>query len=325
MSNELAPLIRPITISEGFTQSELTTFGDCAQKWHWRYNRMLEKAGSFSFPLMVGSLMHDALEQFYATKGKRMAVATLQFDEGVIASSDDMLKLEYWQRVMEVMMKAYQIYYKDDFDLWEVEEIEEEVKVEYRGLTLRGKIDLRVSEKNNGMWILDHKSAGRFSKEMVAGWDFRFQFMFYLWLKSLQGKHKLKGYYVNGVKKPELRVKKLESLPEFAQRVFEDMISEPEKYFYREPYPVTSEALKHFQTHVVDPRISLLKYAAMPTGDITVRHLQESILFNKNTNECQHYTGAACPYLELCRHGEDKMLFLYTQKQRKHMELEETE
>lgn len=323
----ITPLIRPLTISEGFTQSELTTFGDCAQKWHWRYNRMIEKAGSFSFALMVGTAFHESMEQFYSTKGKRVSVATLQFEEGVIKSADDILKLQYWQVVLSAMVRSYCAHYKDDFEMWEVEEIEEELKVEYRGFILRGKIDVRVKQLN-GLWIIDHKTAGRLTKETVAGWDFRFQFMFYLWLKSLQDPNiKLKGYYINAVKKTELKVKKNESIPEFGQRVFEDMIQEPDKYFYREAYPITKDALQHFQTEVVDPRLSLLKYAAQEVTekDITVRHLQEAILFNKNTNECQHYTGAPCPYLELCRYGEDKMGFLYTAKQRKHMELEEVD
>lgn len=320
-------LIRPITISEGFTQSELTTFGDCAQKWHWRYNRMIEKVGIFSFALMVGSAFHDSMEQFYATKGKRVSVATLQFLSTDIPSADDYLKLEYWQQVLNAMVKAYCIYYKGDSDVWKVEEIEEEITVEYRGFTLRGKIDLRFSEGKE-LWIADHKSSGRLSKETIAGWDFRFQFMFYLWLKSIQNpKIKLKGYYINAVKKTELRVKKNESLPEFGQRVFEDMIHEPEKYFYRDKQYISKDALQHFQTHVVDPQLTLLKFAGRPTedADVATQALQEAILFNKNTNECQHYTGAPCPYIDLCRHGEEKMGFLYTQKARKHMELEETE
>lgn len=323
MSSELTSLIRPITISEGFTQSELTTFGDCAQKWHWRYNRMIEKAGSFSFALMFGTAFHQSMEEYYSTKGKRVSVATLQFDKGVIASADDLLKLEYWQHVLSAMVKAYCIYYKGDFDLGEIEQIEEELDVEYRGFRLRGKVDLRMMIKGDGRYIYDHKTTSRLTKEVVAGWDFRFQFMFYLWLKSIQdSKMKLKGYFINAVKKPELKVKKDESIPAFGQRVFEDMVMNPDKYYYREAYPITKDALQHFQTMVVDPRLTLLKAA----GDLnTPRDLAEAILFNKNTNECQHYTGAPCPYLELCRHGEEKMGFLYTKKERKHMELEGVE
>lgn len=323
MPDEITSLIRPITISEGFTQSELTTFGDCAQKWHWRYNRMIEKAGTFSFALMVGTAFHESMEEFYSTKGKRVSVATLQFAEGDIASADDILKLQYWQVVLSAMVRAYCIYYKDDFEKGEIEELEEELDVVYRGYRLRGKVDVRMQTKSDGRWIWDHKTASRLTKELVAGWDFRFQFMFYLWLKWIKDpSFKIKGYMINAIKKTELKVKKNESIPEFGQRVFEDMVTEPDKYYHREAYPITKDALIHFQTMVVDPRITLLQTAADPK---TPRQLVEAILFHKNTNECQHYTGAPCPYLDLCRYGEEKMGFLYTKKQRKHLELEEVE
>ena len=312
--------ISPRTLSDGLTQSEISTFGDCAQKWNWRYNNRLEATGSFAFYFMVGHAFHEFLEQFYATKGKRCNVATLQFEEGVISSADDLLKLEYWNHVLPAMLKAYAIYYKNDFEKWEILQIEEEVSVEYRGFRLRGKIDLRHREAD-GEYIDDHKTSASLKKEVVAGWDFRFQFMFYLWLKWIQNpKTKIRGYYINAVKKPELRVKKNESIPEFAQRVFEDMVSEPDKYFYREKFPITKGALQHFQNRVVDPRLTLIEVAADPT---TPKKLAEAIMTNKNTSECQKYTGAPCPFIHLCRYGYSENSHLYTVREQKHKELEE--
>lgn len=316
---DISPLIRPTTIADGFTQSELSMFGDCAQKWNWRYNNLLEAMGYFSFPLMVGSALHDFMEQWYATKGKRANVATLQFEEGVIATAEDLLKLEYWNHVLPAMMRAYAIYYKDDHTKWDIIQIEEEVSVDYRGFRLRGKIDLHHREAD-GEYIDDHKSTSTLSKDVVAGWDFRFQFMFYLWLKWVQNpKNKIKGYYINAIKKPELRVKKLETIPAFAQRVFDDMVQEPDKYFYRDKFPITRGALQHFQDKVVDPRLTVIAYAADP---LSQRELAEAIITNKNTNECQKFTGAPCPYIHLCRHGFSNMRHLYELKDRKHMELE---
>lgn len=315
----IKPLIKPQSLVDGFTQSELSTFGSCAQKWQWRYNLLLEKAGTYSIALMVGTAFHDAMEQFYATKGARVSVATLQFAEDVIPTAADLQVLDYWNHVLPEIVNAYCIYYKDDHDKWKVEQIEEEVDIVWEGFRLRGKIDLRFKE-SVGRFILDHKTTSRLTREAVAGWDFRFQFMFYLWLKKKQSpKEKLDGYYINAVKKPELRVKKTESVPEFAQRCFEDMIQEPEKYFYRERYLVTKDVLDHFEKAVVRPRLILLAAIADPS---TPRPLAESILFNKNTDECQHYTGAPCPFIDLCRHGYEKMGFLYRTREQKHIELE---
>lgn len=316
---EVKPLIRSVTISEGFTQSELSTYGACPQKWFWRYNLLLEKSGSFSFALMVGSAFHAAMEEFYATKGKRCTVATLQFEEDAIASADDLLKLEYWNQILPMMVKAYCIYYKDDAEKWDIESIEEKVDIGFEGWRLRGMIDLRFAVLKTGRWILDHKTSARLSLDTVAGWDFRFQFMFYLWLKVKMGDTDLKGYYVNAIKKPELRQKKTETIEQFAQRVFEDMVAEPDKYMYREKYPVTTEMLEHFEKAVVVPRLKLLATAADP---LTPRDLAEALVFNKNTDECQRYTGAPCPYIDLCRHGYQKMGFLYRQREQKHQELD---
>jgi hypothetical protein len=312
-------LLHPRTIREGFTQSELTEFGKCHQKWNWRYNHLLEKAGTFNLPFMVGSAFHDVMEQFYNTKGERFTVATLQFEEGVIPSLQDQVDLDYWNHVLPAMVRAYAVYYKGDHAKWKIHSFEEEIEIVYRGFRLRGKIDLTL-EDDTGIYTLDHKTSSRLNKDVVAGWDFRFQFLFYLWLKSKTVlPFPLKGYYINAVKKPELRVKKTESIPEFAQRVFEDMVVEPDKYFYRDRLPIDQATLDHFERTVVNHRLRLFEAVLDPS---TPLDLAQAIVQDKNTDECQHYNGPPCPYLELCRHGYQKMSFLYTRKENKHMELD---
>jgi hypothetical protein len=306
------------TLSDGFTQSELTEMGRCVQKWNWRYNHLFEKAGAISFPLMVGSVLHDAMEQFYMSP-TRVKVATLKFEEGAIPSLQDITDLEYWNHVLPRMIEAYMIYYRNDKDKWEIHSIEEEIDITFEGFRLRGKIDLTVGDPD-GKFTVDHKSTSRLNKDIVAGWDFRFQFMFYLWLKQKKTYDPmLKGYYINAIKKPELRVKKNESVPEFAQRVFEDMVQEPDKYFYRDRYVISDAALKHFETTVVRHKLTKIRAVLNPS---TPMDLAEALIQDKNTNECQPYNGAPCPYLELCRHGYEKMGFLYQTKPYKHAELD---
>lgn len=314
-------LINPVSYSEGFTQSELSTYGACAQKWYWRYNMLLEKKGAFSFALMVGTEAHAYLEQFYKTKGKRADVATLQFEEGAIASAVDYVTLDYWNHVLPAMMKAYAIYWKNDHERWDIISIEEDVDIEWEGFRLRGKIDLEFyDKKHKGFYINDHKTAARISKEMVAGWDFRFQFMFYLWLKTkIKNKNKLAGYFINVIKKPELRIKQGETVPQFAQRVFEDMVAEPLKYFYRDRYPVSKERMAHFEKAAVRPRLKLM--SMMNDSELPLE-VRQAVAWNKNTDECQHYTGAPCPYIELCQHGYSERSFLYEPRLVKHRELE---
>ena len=313
-SNEL---VNWRTLAEGFTQSEFDEMGRCSQKWNWRYNHMLEKQGYVSFPLMVGTGFHDSMEQFYLSPD-RVTVATLQLGEGAIPSLQDITDLDYWNHVLPAMVKAYCIYYRDDRNRWKILSVEEELDVTYDGFRLRGKIDLNIDD-GDAEWTVDHKTVSRLDKDVVAGWDFRFQFMFYLWLKQISRPNpNLKGYYINAVKKPELRIKKTESVPAFAQRVFEDMTQNPDKYFYRDRYQITSEMLTHFERTVVRHKLAKLKAVLDPNTPID---LARAIIQDKNTSECQTFSGAVCPYLELCRFGYEKMGFLYSKKTYKHLEL----
>lgn len=314
-----AEIIFPHTIAEGFTQSEFSEMS-CFQRWNFRYNQLLVKPGNVHFPFTVGSIWHDAQEQFYKTKGMRVNVATLQFREHEIPSLVDLQKRDYWNHVLPAMMEAYMIYYKTDPVLWEILHIERELDVMYRGFRLRGKIDLKIKLKN-GLWIVDHKTMSRLNKDQIAGWDFRFQFMFYIWLLSMVDSDKLNGYIVNGVKKPELRVKQNESLPSFAQRVKEDMIANPDKYYYREEYPISKGALEHFRTQVVDPKLDRLQFIIDNPG----HPLANALMIDKNTGECQKWGGAPCDYIDICRFGKDKMGHLFTNKPAKHEELEQDE
>lgn len=305
------------TVTEGFTQSEFSDMS-CMQRWNWRYNQLLVKPGDIQFPFSVGTIFHDAMEQFYVTKGMRVNVATLQFRETDVPSLVDIQKREYWNFVLPAMVDAYMIHYKTDPVLWDVLHVEKELDIMYRGYRLRGKIDLKIKQKN-GIWIVDHKTMSRLNKDVVAGWDFRFQFMFYIWLLSKVDPDKIQGFIVNGVKKPELRVKQSESIQGFAARVREDMIIEPDKYFHRDEYLVNKGALAHFEAHVVDPKITKLQFIVDNPG----HPLAVALLRDKNTSECQKWGGAPCPYIDLCRYGKDQMGHLFTAKERKHEELEE--
>jgi hypothetical protein len=290
----------------------------CFQRWNRRYNQLLVKPGVQPIYFIVGSGFHDAMEQFYKTKGERVKVATLQYSEWDIPTLKDLELLKYWNLVLPAMVEAYMIYYKADPIKWTIQHLEREIDVQYRGFRLRGKVDLTAYKTPNQSWIWDHKTAGRFSIGQVAGYDFRFQFMFYLWLMSIaEPNFKLKGYIANAVKKPELRVKKTETIEGFADRVKQDMIEEPDKYFYRSEYPITKDAIEHFQTEVVDPKIDKLDFIIKNPG----HPLAMALMKEKNTDECQKFTGV-CPYVDICRHG-DKMKHLYIPKQAKHEELNE--
>lgn len=319
VANPPAPILVPSQcVADGFTQSEFSEMS-CMQRWNYRYVQLLVKTGIVTpIALAVGTAFHGAMEQFYATKGKRVNVATLQFKDTDIPSLVDHQKLNFWNLMLPAMLEAYCIYYKGDDTRWELLELEREVDIVFRGIRLRGKIDLKVRD-TSGLWIVDHKTTSRLNRDVVAGYDFRFQFMFYLWLESkINPKEKLKGFIVNTMKKPELRQKVSESVEAFVDRCRTDMISEPDKYFYREAYPITKDALEHFEQEVVIPKLNVLQFLI----DHPESEVAQSLMKVKNTDECQKWGKQPCAYIDLCRHG-DKMSFLFDKKPAKHEELGE--
>lgn len=328
----------PELASEGWTQSEITTLDDCGEKWFYRYHELLRKKNSFSWPLIVGSAFHATLEQMYATAGKRWTVPSLVYPEGTILSPTQATEEIYWNHVLEAMTTAYAQHYAQDFENFVIEEIEEIVEVEYMGFKFTGMIDLRFRPvAHDGAWIMDHKTTSRLNLTVTAGWDFRFQFMFYLWLKWKQMEHinetshttkALRGYYINGVKKPELRLGKKETVEGFAERCRQDMLFEPQKYFYREKLIMTADAMRNFEEKVLAPKITRLQMLTntLDGNDRLAqysRFLAGTVAHNLNTDACQRY-GKPCEFLELCRYGSDQ-LFGYEQRSRKHEELEAEE
>lgn len=318
--------INPQILGEGITQSEMQTFDNCPEKWYLRYNLMLEKKGSFSWALIVGSAIHASLEEFYATKGKRWTWNLEPFiPKGILMEASNVEKMEYWRHIGQVMLEAYTEFYKDDFKIFEYKtsDIENVVDLEFKGFRLKGMIDLLAFNRSaNGTYIVDHKTAGRIDKTLLMGWDFRFQFMFYCWLARRQWPDKkIKGWMPNTIKKPELRPKQNESIPAFAQRVKLDMQQFPEKYFYRELCPFTKGSVERFEVEILLPKLERFRIL---TDAKTPDSIKMGFLRNKNTDHCIAY-GSACQFLPLCQHGAEIEKHQYSKRLHKHEELADAE
>lgn len=310
----------PANLDEGFTQSEISTLSNCGMLWNLRYNLGLRQTGVFSWALVVGDAVHDAVEQLLATRGETFTLKPFRYPTDVILSPAQLDKEQYWIGIANVMVEAYREYWKGDFDYFyePATDIEMELDTVYEGLRLRGKLDWKMRPGvHEGFFIVDHKTCKRLDKSMAEEWDFRFQFMFYPWAAERMG-HKIHGFMPNAIKKPELKVKIGESLEAHFARVRVDMLTEPEKYFYRERQVITKEAMSHFENVVLKPKIARLQLLANP--DPSLQNAQIAIAHDMNTDHCQRY-GAPCDYISLCRHGWEKFGWMYSQRQSKHEEL----
>ncbi len=326
MASKLHPVLNLSAIIKrssqgGWTQSEITTMDNCGMLWFWRYGMMLDKLGLVSWASVYGTACHSTWEEMYATKGQRWSPAPLKIPQQSL-SLEQQKQRTYWEGILPVQMEAYANYYKDDFIGWSVQKAELvlEHKLE-NGIMLTGKVDLIFTISDDGLWLLDFKTSGRLDLKTVMGWDFRFQFMFYVWLAWKALKEKFRGYYINAMKKPTIRVKQKETFDEFKLRLANEMCMEPEKYFYRERLLMNQGSLDYFERNVLGPKLH--RIALLTNPDVS-DSIKSSIVNNMNTDYCQRY-GGPCAYLPLCNHGYELESFQYQERAVKHTELESEE
>lgn len=311
--------LAPDTLSQGFTQSEITTLDNCGEKWYLDYNLRLKPRNHLSWPLTYGSWIHSALEEWYATKGKSW---DLKIDHAPLfkLTQAQQAEWEYYEKLAHVQMEVYTSYYKGDFEMFEVydqEWVERVVEYEFEGILLKGLVDVTLVSKKLGKLIMvDHKTTSRIDRNTLEGWDFRFQFMFYVWLiRKAFPDLKLTRIMPNAIRKPRLKQTQKETLDGLMNRIRLDMLNRPEEYFYREILPMRKDALKRFEQEILRPKLQRLQI--LKNGP---KEAQIAIARNKNTDNCLRY-GAPCPYFSICKQGEMNKL-LYETRNQKHEELE---
>jgi hypothetical protein len=308
-------MLNPLSLIEGFTQSEITTMDDCAEKWHNGYNLMLRRKGAFQWYNIYGTCIHKGLEDFY--RDGTEAVPALILPEDAMLDANQEAEFEYWSEVAALQLPKYYKYNKLDLTVFEIIQTEEIITVDYEGIRLTGKLDMMFKDSEGRITLCDHKTTGRWSPDVVNGWHWRFQFMFYMWLAERRHGIKVEGFMVNCIVKPALKQGKAESLPSFIARVQADMTQEPDKYFKRIWMPTLKNAMKRFEDEMLRPKIHRLQLLTQEDTDVSILEL---LMHNKNTNNCIKF-GQNCEFLPLCQNGHKLESFQYTQKTTKHEEL----
>lgn len=312
--------LNPVSLAEGFTQSELVVMDACPEKWYRSYNQMLRRQGVFHWYNVYGTAAHSSWDSFYANQTGGYELATLQIPPDVILTADDQAKLRYYENLLRVQMDRYCTYYSEDFALYEIEQTEQVIHIEHEGIRFSGKIDLVVREDERfGPW--DHKTSSMFTAEVFAGWNFRFQFLFYAWLLWKHTGTEPNTIWWNGMRKPQLRQKQGESFEELIVRIEQNMIQEPKKYFVRQMLPLDEGVLAHFEKRILGPKLSRLK--ALTDGN-TPDIIIETLGRNMNTSECVRF-GKVCEFLALCKSGWALEGMSYVPRDTKHEELDSEE
>lgn len=316
--------IDPEMIAEGLTQSEMQTWDNCAEKWYLGYNLKLSHRSQFSWATTYGSWVHNTLEEFYRSKGKRWHWQP-EVDELILRRQNAkvMRQRELYMKLGKIQMEVYASQYKHDFKLYDILSTEDIIDIEFEGVRLKGKVDVLAYHKGYkrvGLW--DHKTTGRLDRDTALGWDFRLQFMFYTWLAYHHPdwkKQRPRSFMVNAMKKPQLKWGDTEPVDAYLQRVQIDMVQKPEKYLYRDTLLLKEGDLEHFEKTILRPKIERVKMLFNPKVSDDVKLI---ITRNKNTDTCRKY-GQACEFLPVCQHGLDVEKRGYMRREVKHRELQE--
>jgi hypothetical protein len=314
--------IPPKTFTDAFTQSELGTWDQCAYKWYLQYAHRLEPVTGWAKPLVLGTAIHATLANFYRGDS---TIAPCTLPEGGDYTLEDEKDLEFLNVIEVAMMEIYFEYYADDLKIFKFgnENIEQvvEVEFEYKGVVIKLKGTLDLIQCKLKQLIIDHKSAFRLDESLKDSWRMKFQFMFYVWLAFNSPTFRQKSpakFMVNGIKKPELRVKKDESLSAFGFRIREDMRADPLKYFWREEMDFNLNTIKRFENEHLFPkldRIVALQEESFENGKMDKNSIFLAI--NKNTDACYNF-NKPCAFLSICKSSFVENVDKYKQRQEKH-------
>lgn len=312
------------SFSEGLTQSEIMLRMNCPRKWYFRYVLRAKRQGAYSMALLYGTAIHEMLDEYYRnfpSGPDNIVHPAFRFEQDVILTPSQKDEYAYWMRLCNITFQRYAFYWHKVDSHYRIVSTEQEYEVQYRGLRLRGKIDLQINPSPNSpaMYIVDHKTVSDFNRSQYDGWNFRFQFLFYAWLYWKHTGQQPAGLLVNALRKPALRQseKKQETQRDFLRRIERHITEYPSEYFQREKLTFDSHTLERFQEFTLDPILTQYKWLQDWRG--SARDLK-SILLSMNSDHCQVY-NRPCEFLDLCQNNFKDYSTEYIQMPHKHEEL----
>lgn len=307
--------LHPRTFSEGSTQSEITTFDVCPVKWYYHYNLLLS-GGDANIDFAIGTAWHKIMAGIYTPEsGEDWREVKCQYEEGAEKNQEHEALLEQWDKILQVYAERYIIKYKDEIANLQVLGVEQEIDVTipWKGteIRLRGVVDLR-GKLLGKMMLFDHKTTSGLNSALMRGWEYRFQFMFYLWLARQVLSDMPDRLIINVMVKPTIRIKQTESLGAYLGRLRKEIIDDPNKYFYRQPLILTKGKMERFEQEVLFPkfdRIAMMQESTKSVeecGAQVLDTLEEIIpsFMGANTHSCIQF-GKFCPFLGVCEGKQD--------------------
>jgi len=149
---------------------------------------------------------------------------------------------------------------------------------------LRGKIDRTVPLQSRN-WLQELKTATKVDRTYIERLDLDHQFTTYFYAAYRLGLNPAGGIY-RMVRKPSIRPKKNETIPQFCERLIGDYQERPEFYFFEERLYRTQQDLKEFEAELW----GIVK---------DIQAARKENRWYRSTGRCGDW--GRCDYLPLCR------------------------
>lgn len=271
------------------TNSGRECFQTCHRKYWWKYVRGLEPRG-IQDNLEIGKMFHAGIAKMLQGASLEEALNTLVIDQDNADLADCILMarflLERYHAQNKPVMKWPELLAVEFPFSFRIGEID--------GNTVwcAGVIDAMVRDSSKQAWVVEHKTAGIIDSEYLEKVSLDQQITTYLAAaKLILGGEAIAGVIYNVCGKPRIYRRQGESTELYLTRAEAEYVAKPNVYFGEQP------AYRNESDTVVMMR-EMLEVSR------EVIHCRKSDFWPKSTGQC-FMRNRRCPFVELCRDGEN--------------------
>lgn len=313
--------------THGVSQGILSLFMLCPQKAHWKVQRGLElKSGITMGAMEFGDFFHRNLDYIYgllqngSINAEQLsdeldsivnASVNLHYEDDKdrlnegLAQPSSFSELEILVGSCRTMLCMYFRRWMDDFTELNWVDLEKVFESPYAMfgygdpapiVPLRGKYDGVFRDSENHLWLFETKTKSKVDDPSVGDrLNFDLQTMFYLYTIQTVYGERPKGVVYNIVKRPQLRIKVNETLPQFFDRIEGDVFAKQDEYFTRYKARIMADELDHWANNDL---ASMMKQ---------IYEWSQGKFNYRNSNACNQW-NRPCEYLKACAYGDVSLL-----------------
>ena len=279
---------------DGITQSLMSCFQGCERKAYYRYKLGLTNPET-TVALNFGNSMHRLIELYLTGGQEKEAFKQLETE---LLNADTSLTTTNEQAIEELLAQLEPVFF-GWVDYWKMKQahkwvaLEKEFSIPFMdtGINLRGKVD-GIYETNKGnLGILETKTMGQISEDILYKLSFDRQLMLYCYAIGSMFNNRVTNCTYNIIRRPLLRRGKSETLDTFCARIKEDIAKRPEHYFTQ--YEISIKQVDVFNIAVMYKEVvkAIKRFANKP--------IKKEGAYIQNANECIKVYGS-CEYIGKC-------------------------